>query len=410
MKEIKNFTVISLAVLSILTFLKRINVLQPSNGFGTLKGMVGLFIISVIVIYVINHHNQKNYEVKKINYDNLDVMRYVSSILIVILHLRPFFDTSEKLDLVFNNIIGRICVPFFFLLSGYFIGEKERKNNDYILKYVKSMIPLYLMWSILYLPVFIYWVQPYFGEILLQIRILNLPIWFICLLIPLILPIVLLVMLVYSGTFYHLWYFPALILSLLILYFWKKKYSLKVLLFISFILLLLGATETYYGVLPNNIQIILNYYFKYFITTRNFLFFGLFYVVFGYYISFKQKIYVSQSFLKLIVFSFLLIFETLILQSYYRLNSNILLSCILLVYYLFLTLIFSPSLIHKKFKYSLRGLSKYYYLIHPFVIMVVQHLFSELKGFLAIVLVLVLTHLLTLLVIKIKEKYPRLSL
>ena len=81
MKEIKNFTVISLAVLSILTFLKRINILQPSNGFGTLIGMVSLFIVSVIIIYVINHHNQKNYEVKKMNYDNLDVMRYVSSIL-----------------------------------------------------------------------------------------------------------------------------------------------------------------------------------------------------------------------------------------------------------------------------------------------------------------------------------------
>ena len=42
--------------------------------------------------------------------------------------------------------------------------------------------------------------------------------------------------------------------------------------------------------------------------------------------------------------------------------------------------------------------------------MVVQHFLSDLKGFLAIVIVLVLTHLLTLMIIKIKEKYPRLSL
>ena len=73
------------------------------------------------------------------------------------------------------------------------------------------MIPLYLTWSMLYLPVFIYWLRPYFGEILLQIRLLNLPLWCVCLLIPLILPIVLLVMLVYSGTFYHLWYFLGIL-------------------------------------------------------------------------------------------------------------------------------------------------------------------------------------------------------
>ena len=40
----------------------------------------------------------------------------------------------------------------------------------------------YLTWSMLYLPVFIYWLRPYFGEILLQIRLLNLPLWCVCLL------------------------------------------------------------------------------------------------------------------------------------------------------------------------------------------------------------------------------------
>lgn len=45
----------------------------------------------------------------------------------------------------------------------------------------------------------------------------------------------------------------------------------------------------------------LSYYYNIFFTTRNFLFFGLFYVVLGYYVGTKEKAYSKYCFLKLIV-------------------------------------------------------------------------------------------------------------
>ena len=45
---------------------------------------------------------------------------------------------------------------------------------------------------------------------------------------------------IYFGTYYHLWFFPALFLSVLILNYWKKHFSMDVLLVISFILLIFG--------------------------------------------------------------------------------------------------------------------------------------------------------------------------
>ena len=62
-----------------------------------------------------------------------------------------------------------------------------------------------------------------------------------------------------------------MILSLIVVAQWKKRWSLGWLLVISFVLLLFGATETYYGVLPLTLQRIISYYYNIFFTTRNFL-------------------------------------------------------------------------------------------------------------------------------------------
>lgn len=85
---------------------------------------------------------------------------------------------------------------------------------------------------------------------------------------------------------------------------WKEKYKLNYLFIISFFLLLFGATETYYGVLPLSIKELVTYYYNIFFTTRNFLFFGLFYVVLGYKMGSKEKTYTKNCFVKLIISCF----------------------------------------------------------------------------------------------------------
>ncbi len=403
----KNEIIITFIITLLVIFLRLINVFQVENKLGYPISMILIIIIFSVLSITIQKKINKNYKSNKLSYENLDILKYISAILIIILHLRPFINYSNELDLAFNNIITRICVPIFFLITGYFVAKKEKDNKDYISNYIKKLIPLYLVWSAIYIPVLLGTIIKYIPPICSYISTLNIPIPLLITLIIILIPLALLIALVYTGVYYHLWYFPATILSLLVLKKWKKKFNIKYLLGISFILLLFGATETYWGVIPKSIQQLLSYYYKIFFTTRNFLFFGLFYVVFGYYIGSKEELYSKYCFEKFIISIFLLIFEAILLHDIDRLNSNILLSCIPLVYYLFISTIYLSKKINNT--KNIRNYSKYYYLIHPSVIFILSIINIKFKSpFINIITIVFITHIISIIIIKLKEKYRKL--
>ena len=402
MKRKKEIMIIMIVAILIL-FLKAINVLQPENNLGRPLVLICLIIIFSFFAIFIQNKIDKNHQNKKLNYNNIDILKYICDILIIALHLRPFQNFSNELDLAFNNIITRICVPMFFLITGYFVAKKEKDHENYIKEYIKKTIPLYLTWSALYLPVLL-------GTVLQNVELINsylvnvnIPFYFLIPIIVLLIPIALVIALVYTGVYYHLWYFPALILSLVVLAKWKKKWNVKYLLVISFVLLLFGATETYYGVLPVSIKQLLSLYYHFFFTTRNFLFFGLFYVVLGYQMGKKKDLYSKYCFEKLVICIFLLVFEAILLHDTNRLNSNILLSCVPLTYYLFISVVYFSK--KQDYHFPFRNLSKYYYLVHPMIIFIVASLFPTISNhpYINILMVLIITHLVSWMIIKIKK-------
>lgn len=405
----KNNFIITLTVTILILFLKYINVLQVENQFGHPVIILILIVFFSFITIFIQNIIDKNIIKNNINYDNLDILKYICSILIVVLHLRPFLNFSDELDLAFNNIITRICVPLFFVITGYFVAKKEKENPHYIESYIKKTIPLYLIWSLIYIPVIVATIVQYLPTINDYLANINIAFPLLILLLIILIPIVIFVAIIYTGVYYHLWYFPAIIFSLMVLGKWKKKFPLKYLLIISFILLLFGATETYYGVLPVTIKELISFYYNIFFTTRNFLFFGLFYVVLGYFMGEKEKIYSKYCFEKLIISVFLLIFEAILLHDTERLNSNILLSCIPLVYYLFISTIYITN--NTKSTFPFRNLSKYYYLIHPMIIFIffsLNIINVDTKPYIQIILTLAMTHLISLIIIKLKKKYKKL--
>ena len=404
----KNEIVIISIITILILFLKLVNVFQIENGLGYPFTIVLMIICFSLATIFIQKNIDRNYRINKLNYQNLNILKYISSILIIILHLRPFLNFSNELDLAFNNIITRICVPIFFIITGYFVAKKEKVNENYIKEYIRKTIPLYFVWSLLYIPVIIGTIIKYLPIINEYISKINITLPFIIILSIILLPIIVLVALCYTGVYYHLWYFPAIIFSLIVLKKWKQKFNIKYLLIISFILLLFGATETYYGVLPLSIKRTLSYYYNIFFTTRNFLFFGLFYVVLGYYVGTKEKAYSKYCFLKLIVSFFLLTFEAILLHDTDRLNSNILLSCIPLTYYLFISSIYITNSMKLDFQFG--TYSKYYYLIHPMAIFVISSLYKNINyyPYLSIMIVILITHITSTLIIKLKEKNKKL--
>ena len=404
----KDKIIITLIITVLILFLKLINVFQIENGLGYPFTIILMIICFSFITISIQKNIDRNYKINKLYYQNLNVLKYISSILIIVLHLRPFLNFSNELDLAFNNIVTRICVPIFFMITGYFVAKKEKKNKNYIKDYIKKTIPLYFVWSLLYIPVVVGTIIQYLPIINEYVSKINIALPLLIILSVILLPIIVLVALCYTGIYYHLWYFPAIIFSLLVLKKWKKGFNIKYLLMISFILLLFGATETYYGTLPLSVKRIVSYYYNIFFTTRNFLFFGLFYVVLGYYLGTKKKIYSKYCFLKLIVSFFLLTFEAILLHDTTRLNSNILLSCIPLTYYLFISSIYITNNTKSNFQFGVY--SKYYYLIHPMVIFLISLVFRNINyyPYLNILIVLLITHIASVLIIKLKKKNQKL--
>lgn len=395
----------------LLFFMKTWNILQ--GALAKTESIIFFTTIFTILLFYAEQTIKRNQQQTCFHYKNLDLARYICSIFIIILHLRPFFGLSDQLDLAFNNIISRVCVPFFFFLTGYFSAKKEQTNPNYITQYIKSTLTVYLIWSLFYLPFLLGTIIDFWPTITATLAQMHLSYFLIIPLIPLILPLFFLITLTYSGVYYHLWYFPALLLSLWVLKKWKKKHSIKILLLLSFLLLLFGATETYYGVLPSDLKKLVSNYFQLFFTTRNFLFFGLFYVVFGYHTGKKDPCTCSLPFLKFILSAVLFVIECLLLQGIERLNSNILLFCIPLIYYGFMTLISANSLLFWKPKYSLRTWSKYYYLTHPMILYFASR-FAPItwkEHFIwYLCLILVGTHLISYGCILLKKRIPSLIL
>lgn len=404
----KNEIIITFIVAILVLFLKVINVFQIENKLGYPAIMILMILIFSTLSISTQKVIDKNYKSKKIYYENLDILKYICAILIIILHLRPFIVFSNELDLAFNNIITRICVPIFFVITGYFAAKKENENSNYINDYIRKMIPLYLVWSAIYIPVLIGTILQYLPTINSFISAIDISFPLLILAIIILIPLALLIALAYTGIYYHLWYFPATIFSLLLLKKWKNKFNIKYLLIISFVLLLFGATETYWGVIPISFQQLLSHYYKIFFTTRNFLFFGLFYIVLGYYLGTKKEIYSKYCFEKFIISVFLLVFETILLHDTNRLNSNILLSCVPLVYYLFISTVYFTNKINLTKR--LRDYSKYYYLIHPMIIFIISLSIKDISNYpyLNILIIILITHIISVLIIKLKKKNKKL--
>lgn len=408
----RNIIIITMNFLALLLYMT--TMLQRENPFGQTLTVILLAASGSLLVIRMETHMAFHAQTKQLQYQNLDLFRFLSSIIIIVLHVRPFFTVSYEIDMAINNIIGRICVPFFFFISGYFAAKQEQKKPDYIRSYIRSMIPVYLLWSAVYLPWSLSLAAPYIQQVSGLLCTIGLPTAIQNLLLLLLVPLAVIIALLYSGVYYHLWYFPALLLSMLVLRWWKRKYSLRVLLTVSFVLLLFGATETYYGFCGQFFQSLLHYYYAVFFTTRNFLFFALFYVTLGYWMGKQEQPASSLCFLKLLLSIAALVGEGMLLQTTQRLDSNILLACVPLVYYLFSCLLYTNIHVPQLSEIPFRAISKYYYLVHPLMILFVHAWFPQVDSFwmavAKVVCVLCCTHICTLLLIHMKKRYPTVPL
>lgn len=282
---------------------------------------------------------------------SLDKFRIIAALLIIAIHTYPLFSINENIDFIFTHVFCRIGVPIFLMITGYFILPKALENRRTLIEYTIKILKIYAICIILYLPINIY------AGKLKQIGILQI---FKAILI--------------DGTFYHLWYFPALILGIWIIYFIiKNMKSNKKTFFIVLILFIIGLFgDSYYGI-TEKFSITKNIYeiiFKIFNYTRNGIFYVPIFLYLGYIIKHKKiKIDTNKNLIFILIFTILMIVEGLILHHFnLQRHDSMYIMLIPAMIYIFNFIIQNNNEDNKK----LRDIATTIYIMHPMFIIVVR--------------------------------------
>ncbi len=321
---------------------------------------------------------------------SMDRFKIITAILIIAIHIAPLSSINENIDFLFTHVICRIGVPFFLMVTGFFVLPKALENRKALVQYTIKIIKIYILCIIIYLPVNIYAKQ------LIGIGVLGI-----------------LKKIFIVGTFYHLWYFPALILGIWITYFITKYFGKKKSIIIVFVLYTIGLFgDSYYGIIEN-ITFIENIYqgiFDIFDYTRN----GIFYVPMFLYLGYvakdrKWQMSRKNNIFLILLFFILMIAEGIILR-YFDLQRHDSMYIMLIP-----TMIFIFNFIiqnNQQNSKRLRNIATTIYVIHPMFIIIVRgiakilHLQNILidNSLIHYILVVILTVLFSICLEKIKEK------
>lgn len=159
-----------------------------------------------------------------------------------------------------------MAVPFFFCCTGYFIAEKGIENRAVVGAFIKKAASSYFFCSLIYIPVEL--IKMAGLHTLNKATLLH---YFHYAIV--------------QGSFLHLWYYPAVIISLACLYYLLKHLPIRPVGMICAGLYLLGLLgDGYYGLLrflPSWCSKLMEVYQAVFLTTRNGLFFGIPFVFVG---------------------------------------------------------------------------------------------------------------------------------
>lgn len=217
---------------------------------------------------------------KRIN--SLDVTKFILSFFIIGLHTLYLIDTPIAHNRFLITIL-KIAVPFFFITSGYLLFSKvefpmKKEDGKKVFRYLKHIFIMYVIWTIIYLPLSIY------GAVIGKVHLIEFIIYMTR-------------KFLFVGEFYYswnLWYLHGLIIAILLTYILLKlKIKPKYIFFISVVVFILGLfLDSIIGTTTssNLLNKFLNLYVYLFERVRNGLFKGFVYVAIGLLLSKNKKI------------------------------------------------------------------------------------------------------------------------
>lgn len=234
----------------------------------------------------------------------VDIFRVICAFLVIIGHTRLFMNINSNLDFFLTNVLLRIAVPFFFIVSGYFFYSNMKINNNYYKGYIKKIIISYVPWQVIYVVLDLIRNRNYINTRYIYESIKYS---------------------IFGGTESYLWFFSALIFSTLFITFFIKKNRFKELIIISIFLLILGllGNSYYFIARGRSFQYLIDLYNHIFSCTRNGVAMAAPYMVMGILLNKYKKKQERRNYyiLALPLILVIMISETLILGNIF--NSKI---------------------------------------------------------------------------------------
>ena len=194
----------------------------------------------------------------------IDISKFIFIFIVVGIHTSLLLSFNTLVATVFTPLFD-MAVPFFFIVSGYFLFASENQKTERLKDSIKRTTKMYLIWSIIYLPLSVY------GKIINEEGVISS------------IASIIRGWLIVGENYYswNLWYLLALIVSFIIIYcFVRMGMNYKKIMIVAFVLFLFGIVLDYLNG-GNHNNIIIDTYYKIFVTTRNGLFVGFFYVSIG---------------------------------------------------------------------------------------------------------------------------------
>lgn len=297
----------------------------------------------------------------------IDILKIFFSICVVAIHTGIFSDRTSLTQYFIFQSVFRLAVPFFFVCSGYFIGlklfnKKDKSDKTIVIKKQISRLkyPLFF-WLIIGIPIQIYFLKD------------NSSIYII-------------LKLVQKSLFYPwnaFWYVLALIVALVIILQFYKKNKLELCFKIACFLYCFSLIcNNYYFAIENTfIKFFVDKYMYIFISARNGLFVGLFFVTAGVLLAKKSlscQFQKKKNIIILIVVYLLFLLEIFFIKDKKYLDDS---SLFIMILPVIVEIIICSNFVKLKFDTKkLRNYSTGLYFTHSTIRDIIKILFLTLCG------------------------------
>lgn len=334
--------------------------------------------------------------VKK-TYGAIDIAKYVSALLVVAIHTYPFEEISPVFNTFFLSTVCRLAVPFFFTVSAFFFLRKYNgrslEDTQPLMDYLRRVGQLYLVWTVIYLP---YTIWNYASTGFSWYNIFSYLRDFLL-----------------NGSYYHLWFLPALMLGMVITFFFYRRFGMTRTLIFTAVLYLIGYAINIYAPIWQSMpyaDFAYGFFEKTLVTPRDGIFFAPVFIALGFLLSKGMRLKLRPS-----AFGFTLSFIALILEVtiYYSLGllhdlSSMFLMLVPCTYFL-VSLLLSIRMPYRAQYGILRLDSTIIYTSHILFARIFLMFFPD-AHMVVYLLTLAASQLLASLIVRYRERFPVLNL